>query len=115
MPAKKKNKPKLKVVFDTSVLHTQVASDLVREAIRKVISENSNHGDLNITWHFPSVVISERRYQMQQKSFELLPSIQKMERLLGHNLNITEEILVQRVNATIKEQLNNYEHSYTKV
>lgn len=106
MPRKKKAKPELKVVFDTSVLYTQVASDLVREAIRKLISENSSHADLNINWYLPSIVISERRYQMQRKAFELLPSIQKLEKLLGHNLNITEEILVHRVNGAIETELD---------
>ncbi|OGG00851.1 MAG: hypothetical protein A3F83_01345 [Candidatus Glassbacteria bacterium RIFCSPLOWO2_12_FULL_58_11] len=36
---------------------------------------------------------------------ELLPSILKLERLLGHGLAITDEILVERVNAAIQRQL----------
>ncbi len=38
-------------------------------------------------------MVDERRYQMQRKASELRPSIVKLERLLGHNLNITIKIL----------------------
>jgi len=94
MSKKKKSKPKLFVVFDTSVLFTQVAYNLVRSEVRQLIEMNSQHSDLSIKWYLPSIVIDERRYQMQNKAFELLPSIEKLEKLLGHNLNITKDILV---------------------
>jgi hypothetical protein len=42
---------------------------------------------------------------MQRKAFELFPSIVKLERLLGHNLNITEKILRDRVDEAINKQL----------
>jgi len=105
MPRKKKAKPELRVVFDTNVLFTQVVYDLVRSEVKRVIEENSTHADLSIKWYLPGVVIGERRYQMRSKAFELLPSITKLERLLGHNLNITKDILTQRVNAAIDKQL----------
>lgn len=105
MPKKKKSNPQLLVIFDTNVLFTQVASNLVREEIKALISENSSHTDIDIKWHLPSVVIDERRYQMRKKAFSLLPSMQKMERLLGHNLNITEDILVQRVDTAIDTEV----------
>lgn len=54
--------PKLLVVFDTNVLFTQVASDLVRHDIKRIIQENSNHPDLTIGWYLPDVVIGERKY-----------------------------------------------------
>lgn len=105
MPRKKKAKPELKVVFDTSVLFSQVAYDLVRSEVRQLIEDNSQHFDLSIRWYLPGVVVDERRYQMQRKAFELLPSIAKLERLLGHNLNITEDILRHRVDEAIDGQL----------
>lgn len=108
-------KPELKVVFDTSVLYTQIASDLVRESIRKLITENSSHADINISWYLPSIVVSERRYQMKNKAFELMPTMQKLERLLGHNLNITEEILVDRVNKAIESELDDLGTSVIEV
>ncbi len=42
---------------------------------------------------------------MLNHAYELLPSVQKLERLLGHNLNITAEILRQRVQDTIDRQV----------
>lgn len=102
---KKKAKPELRVVFDTSILFTLVASDLLKESVAKLILENSNHADLQLSWYLPQMVIDERRYQMTEKARELLPSIQKLERLLGHNLSITEDILDLRVNEAIERNL----------
>ncbi len=105
MTRRKKNPQQLKVVFETSVLVTHVASDLLRSEIREFIIQNSQHGDLDVSWHLPSIVIDERRYQMQQRAFELLPSLQKLETLLGHNLNINEDILITRVDEAIDRQM----------
>jgi len=93
MAKKKKSKPKLLVVFDTSVLFNSVAYDLVRSEVRQLIEMNSQHSDLSVKWYLPNIVIDERRYQMQGKAFQLLLSIEKLEKLLGHNLNITKEPL----------------------
>jgi len=105
MSQRKKTQPELKVVFDTSVLFTQVASDLVKSEVGDIIEKNVHHSDLTIQWYLPEVVLDERRYQMESKAFEFLPSIGKLEKLLGHNLNITEDILVHRVDEAIKRQL----------
>ena len=105
MSQRKKNQPELKVVFDTSVLFTQVASDLVKSEVGDIIAKNAHHNDLTIQWYLPEVVLDERRYQMESKAFEFLPSIGKLEKLLGHNLNITKDILVNRVDGAIKRQL----------
>ena len=43
---------------------------------------------------------------MIKKGLEYLPYIQKMERLLGHNLNITEDIIVDRVNDAVAKQIS---------
>ena len=68
----KKHVPKLLVVFDTNVLYSQVASDLVRNDVQRLISENSTHPDLKIDWYLPEVVVGERKYQMLAKAKELL-------------------------------------------
>lgn len=78
---------------------------MVRSEVKSLIEANSQHVDLNIQWYLPSIVVDERRYQMQRKAFELLPSIIKLEKLLGHNLNITEDILTHRVDEAIGSQL----------
>lgn len=100
--------PELKVVFDTSALYTGSASDLFNTKIESLIKEYSQVADLKVSWYFPKVVITEREYQMLEKGKEILPSIQKLERLLGHNLNITEDIIHERINSTISQQLTAY-------
>jgi hypothetical protein len=106
MPRKGKRKPELKVVFDTSVLFSQVAYDLVTTEVTQLIKNNSQHADLEVRWYIPSVVVEERRYQMRTKALELLPSVEKLERLLGHNLNVTEDILKHRIDEAIARQLS---------
>lgn len=93
--------PKLCVVFDTNVLYTQVASDLVRASVKSIIDENSDHVDLNVEWHIPEVVIGERRFQMLRKASDLLPSLKKMESLLGHGFGIGEDTLEMHVDKAI--------------
>lgn len=104
--AKKKQLPELKVLFDTNVLFTQVASDLVKPEVAALINEHSTYPDHKITWHLPEVVRHERQYQMQKAALQLLPSLQKIERLLGHNLGINDRILEQRVNDAVVSQLD---------
>jgi hypothetical protein len=66
---------------------------------------NSQHDDLIITWYLPEVVKHERQYQLQKQSLDLLPSIQKLEKLLGHNLLVTDQIIIQRVLEGIEQQI----------
>jgi PIN domain len=95
----------LNVVFDTNALHTVVSHDLLNTKVQKFIANNSNHKDVDINWCIPEVVILERTFQMLSKGKETLPSIAKLEQLLGHRLNITEQILKDRVETCIKNQL----------
>jgi len=104
MTAKKRN-PHVKVVFDTSALFTGSASDLVSSAIATLVRGYSVPSDVTLSWHLPSVVVQEREYQMSKAGQSLLPPIEKLERLLGHNLNITAEIINTRVKETIQRQL----------
>lgn len=104
--AKKTKPPELRVVFDSSVLYTGSANDLIRNEVAEVILANSNHADLTVTWYLPDVVRHERQFQMLEKALEMLPTIQRLERLLGHNLNITEEIVRSRVNEAVEKEIN---------
>jgi len=115
MPRKKKAKPKLKIVFDTSVLFNEVAYNLVRNEVKLLIENNSQHKDISIQWYLPNVVIDERRYQMQKRAFDLMPSIRKLEKLLGNNLNINKEILIRRVDDAINTQLKELEISIFEI
>ena len=101
----KKKKLKLKVIFDTNVVYTGAASDLFRNEIVELINNHKTLNDIEIEWYIPETVVKERIFQMNKKGNELLPSIQKLEKLLGHNLNITKEIIEGRVLDTVNKQL----------
>jgi PIN domain len=106
--AKVTRKRELKVCFDTNVLFTQVASDLLRKQVADLLSVPVNDPNLSVKWFLPEMVRDEREYQMRQKAQELLPSLSKLERVIGHGLGITPEILKDRIAATIAQQLNQY-------
>lgn len=106
---KKSGKLTLHIVFDTNVLFTKLASDLFRSEIKALSERIRTITDLDIELHLPSVVIEERRFQMIEKAKEFLPTIGSLETLLGHRLNITEEILAMRVGAAIDTQLLTYQ------
>ena len=105
---KPKRKPELKVVFDSNVLYTGTASDLVNQSVGLLISDSSRHQDITLSWYLPEIVVLERTYQMIRRGLELLPSIQKLEQLLGHNLNITSEIIEGRVKDAVEKQITQY-------
>ena len=100
--------PELRVVLDSNAIHNQSESFLLRREVADFIRANSAHSDLSVTWYLPEVVRHERQYQMLQRALELLPAIQKLERLLGHNLNITEAIVTRRVEEAIDEQIRDF-------
>ena len=105
MPKKPKPKPRLLVVFDTNVLYTSVASELVRTDVKNLIEENSSHPDLEIIWYLPKVVVGERRYQLTAKARPLLPNLEKLERLLGHSFGIGKDPLELHVDKAIENSL----------
>jgi PIN domain len=109
-PKKKQRakKSQLKVVFDTNALYVTPnnigsASDLVRQEIANVISE-ARYPDLEILWHLPEIVRHERQYQMQAEALKLRPAINKIERLLNHNLALTDQLLESHVKTKIEEK-----------
>jgi hypothetical protein len=102
---KRKRPPELRVVFDTNALWTGSASDLLKQDVSELINNNSKHKDLRVSWYLPDIVRHERQFQMLAQGLELLPSVRKLERLLGHNLNITEDIVEHRVNETVEKHI----------
>lgn len=105
-PKVAKKVPELLVVFDTSVLYTGSEIDLVRNEVVDLVKEHGQHQDLAITWYFPEVVRHERQFQMQSRASGLIHPIERLERILGHKLNITEDIVKQRINDAIDSQMN---------
>jgi len=110
-----KKKLKLKVLFDTNVVYNTSASDLLRKETVELIRNNSNLADIDIEWLLPEVVVKERTFQMIKKGNELLGPIQKLEAVLGHNLNITKEVLESRIVENVKKQIESLSINVIKV
>jgi hypothetical protein len=110
VPTKKKQKysiSQLRVVFDTNALYVMpnslgCTSDLVRQEIADLIAE-AKHPDLDLVWYLPEIVRNERQYQMQVEVLKLRFAILKIERLLGHNLALTDQVLLEHVATKINE------------
>jgi hypothetical protein len=106
MPKPRKHRaPSLRVVLDTSALFTATASTFLRREVSELITEAERTSSLAISWYVPSVVRHERHFQMLMEARKYLPTIEKLERLLGHNLNITDHILELRVKEAVDSQV----------
>jgi hypothetical protein len=92
---KKRRTPELKVVFDSNSIFTDTAAFLFKRDVSDLIRANFSHPDLSIRWYLPEVVRCEREYQMRENGFALLSSIERIERVLGHNLNITTSTITE--------------------
>lgn len=104
MARKPRQVRELRVVLDTNALYTQAAHDLVNHETAEMIKGNNAHPDLKINWYLPATVIEERSFQMREKASGLIPSLAKMERLLGHRFGITPESLELHVQLAINSQ-----------
>lgn len=94
--------------LDTNALYTGSASYFLRKEVADLIQKNSNVPDLTIRWIVPEVVRHERQFQMLQEASQMLPTIERLERLLGHNLNITKEVLNARVKEAVDCQVQQH-------
>lgn len=102
-------------MFDTNALYTQVESDLVRNDIKRIVKENSTHPDLIIEWHLPELVVGERRFQMLKKAATLLPNLQKLEKLIGHQFAVGETTLELHVDKAIKDNIEECKFKIAKI
>ena len=101
----KANVRELLAVFDTNALWTQTPGDLISADMRLLLSSNSSHSDLKISWHLPEVVVRERHYQMKEKALILLKGFEKMEALLNLQIKLTSEDLDQKIAKVIEDQM----------
>ena len=106
MVKKKHHKLEIRIIFDTSSLYTGSEVYFLNKDVADAVRENSKHSEITVSWYCPDVVRHERQYQMQNKALELLPPINKLEKLLGHNLNITESIILRSVEEAVDNQLS---------
>lgn len=102
-----KKELELRIVFDTNSIYTGSEVYFLNKDTFDLINELSSIKDIQINWFCPDVVRHERQFQMQERALKLLPNIKKMEKILGHNLNITDKIVLTRVEEAIDEQMNN--------
>jgi hypothetical protein len=97
----------IKVFFDSNILHTKQAHLLLPSKVIDYIKDHRVIESVEIQWYVPEMVIEERRHQMQLAAESLLPKLHDLEKVIGHNLAISVEILrdriVDKINATIKE------------
>lgn len=100
------NPPQLRVVFDANAIFNQTGHYLLKHEVYELITTHAGHADVQIAWYLPEVVRHEREYQMLQQGMSLLPAVQKLERVLGHNLNITEQIVRGRITDIVEQQLH---------
>ncbi len=55
MSQRKRSKPQLEIIFDTNVIHTKIASELLSDDVKSFINENSKHLDFSIQWYLSSI------------------------------------------------------------
>ncbi|WP_162176747.1 PIN domain-containing protein [Hyphomonas beringensis] len=112
--------PKVKVMLDTNVLFTEDEARLFSHGAERLIATAAKETGLHIDWILPDVVSAERFRQMKTKAVNLLIPLARLEKLIGHNLALTEEILSDRVMNVIaadKKRLGveDFSVDYTKV
>jgi hypothetical protein len=103
--AKAKKPIQLKFVFDTNVIYVGTSMELVKKEISDFIAKYDQIRDIEISWVLPETVINERTFQMRKIGYDLLPSIQKVEKLIGINLNITRQILEKNIDDLIRDKI----------
>jgi hypothetical protein len=93
------------IFLDTNALFTEAADRLIAVDLSEFISKSFDN-DPKPQWYIPAVVTGERRFQMIERANRLLPQLDKVEKLLGHNLGITGDVLSTRVDEAIKRQID---------
>lgn len=103
--AKQKQKLQVKIVFDTNAIWTGGESYLLRQEIADLVGTTREDVHLEIAWILPEVVLHERLHQMFREAIALLPSLARLEKVIGHPLNITEAVVFQRISESVERQI----------
>lgn len=98
----------IKVVFDTNIIHAESFYYLLRKEMSDLITKNSSLMDIKVVWYIPEIVLKERLYQMTKEGKKVLPHIEKLEKLVGHDLGIKQDIIEQKVNEAVGKQIEKY-------
>ena len=99
-----KKRRELKVVFDTNALFNKSEHYLLSHDVYELITESARHNEIDLTWVLPEIVRHERQVQMFKVAAPLTRTIAKLESLLGQKLNITQEIIEEKIIAGIDSQ-----------
>lgn len=106
--AKQKQKLQVKIVLDTNAIWTGGESYLLRQEIADLVDANQGDIHLEIEWILPEVVLHERLHQMRREAIALLPSLARLERVIGHPMNITEAVISQRISEAVDRQVTDH-------
>ena len=96
----------IKIFSDTNILHASQAHLLLSPKVAQYIADHQRIESVELKWMLPKMVVEERRHQMLEAAKALFPKIAELEKLLGHNLGISEDILADRVDSKISKTLS---------
>ncbi len=96
----------IKIFTDTNIVHAAQAHLLISTAVHKYVSEHREIESVELKWFLPSMVLEERRHQMLKAALALTPKLNELEKLLGHSLAITAEIMEDRVSSKIQKTID---------
>ncbi len=97
----------IKIFCDTNILHASQAHLLLSSKVHEYISEHQRIESVDLKWMVPKMVIDERRHQMIVAAKNIKPKIDDLEKLLGHNLGINDQILEDRIDSKIQNSIQN--------
>jgi hypothetical protein len=93
----------IKIFADTNILHASQAHLLIATKVSQYIAEHQRIESIELKWMLPRMVVEERRHQMVQAALALGPKISELEKLIGHSLAISEEVMADRVDSKIRK------------
>lgn len=95
----------IKIFTDTNIVHAAQAHLLVSNAMYKYVSEHKEIESVALKWFLPAMVVEERRHQMLSAALALSPKLAEVEKLLGHSLALTPEVMADRVNSKVSRTI----------
>lgn len=94
------------MVLDTNAIYSAAAGNFLRDEVGELIEASSSHTDLAITWYLPEAVRNEREHQLRELARKALPTNQRLERVLGLDFGITDEVIIDCVRGRIDRQIH---------
>lgn len=105
----------IKIFTDTNIVHAAQAHLLVSNAVYKYVSEHKTIESVQLKWFLPSMVVEERRHQMLNAALTLSPKLTEVEKLLGHSLGISQEVMQDRIDSKISKTIKDLKINVCKL